>query len=78
MADDPKAPDNPVAPPTPPKAAADQPAGSGPAEPLKAEVSRTDAPGASVRDTSPLSGSAGAELAGLSAAASGGVGGFWS
>ena len=31
---------------TPPAAAADQPAGSGPAEPLKAEVSRTDAPGA--------------------------------
>ncbi len=31
---------------TPPKAAADQPAGSGSAEPLKAEVSRTDAPGA--------------------------------
>ena len=31
---------------TPPKAAADKPAGAAPAEPLKAEVSRTDAPGA--------------------------------
>jgi hypothetical protein len=35
----------------------------------------TPAPGASVRDTSPFSGSAGTELAGLSAAASGGDGG---
>src|SRR5581483_6347057 len=34
------------------------------------------APGASVRDTSPFSGSAGVVPAGLSAAASGGVGGF--
>src|SRR5437870_7234340 len=42
MADDPKARE------TPPAAAADKAAGSGPAEPLKAEVSRTDAPGAGV------------------------------
>src|SRR5438132_7020547 len=34
------------APPTTPKAAADRPPGSGAAEPLKGEVSRTDAPGA--------------------------------
>jgi hypothetical protein len=34
------------------------------------------APGASVRDTSPFNGSAGASLAGLSAAACGDVGGF--
>ncbi|HZP48158.1 MAG TPA: NADH-quinone oxidoreductase subunit C [Vicinamibacterales bacterium] len=33
-------------PPTPPEAAADKPAGTTPAEPLKGEVSRTDAPGA--------------------------------
>jgi NADH-quinone oxidoreductase subunit C len=33
-------------PPTPPEAAADKPAGATPAEPLKGEVSRTDAPGA--------------------------------
>src|SRR5581483_2672361 len=33
-------------PPTPPEAAADKPASSAPAEPLKGEVSRTDAPGA--------------------------------
>ena len=33
---------------TPPDAAADKPAGSTPAEPLKGEVSRTDAPGAGV------------------------------
>ena len=45
MADEPKDPD---APPTPPEAAADKPAGSGQAEPLKGEVSRTDAPGAGV------------------------------
>jgi len=37
MPDDPK---------TPPEAAADKPAGTSPAEPLKGEVSRTDAPGA--------------------------------
>jgi NADH-quinone oxidoreductase subunit C len=37
MADDPK---------TPPEAAADKPAGTTPAEPLKGEVSRTDSPGA--------------------------------
>jgi NADH-quinone oxidoreductase subunit C len=42
MADEPKIPDTP----TPPAAAADQPAGATPAEPLKGEVSRTDAPGA--------------------------------
>jgi NADH-quinone oxidoreductase subunit C len=41
MADDPKGPDT-----TPPHAAADKPAGGTPAEPLKAEVSRTDAPAA--------------------------------
>jgi NADH-quinone oxidoreductase subunit C len=35
-------------PPTPPTAAADKPASTAPAEPLKAEVSRTDAPGAGV------------------------------
>jgi|SRR5579871_614290 len=35
-------------PPTPPEAAADKPAGTSPAEPLKGEVSRTDAPGAGV------------------------------
>ena len=45
MTDEPKDPD---APPTPPEAAADKPAGSGQAEPLKGEVSRTDAPGAGV------------------------------
>ena len=47
MADDPQPPD-PVQPPTPPTAAADKPAGSGAAEPLTGEVSRTDAPGAGV------------------------------
>jgi NADH/F420H2 dehydrogenase subunit C len=47
MADDPKPPD-PIQPPTAPTAAADKPAGSGAAEPLKGEVSRTDAPGAGV------------------------------
>src|SRR5215471_6590191 len=36
-------------------------------------VAETPAPGASVRDTSPFSGSPGTSLAGLSAAASGGV-----
>jgi NADH-quinone oxidoreductase subunit C len=40
--DDPDAPDTT----TPPEAAADKPAGSTPAEPLKGEVSRTDAPAA--------------------------------
>jgi NADH-quinone oxidoreductase subunit C len=45
MADDPQ---KPPAPPTPPHAAADTPAGDTPAEPLKGEVSRTDAPGAGV------------------------------
>src|SRR5881394_51449 len=44
MADDPEVP----ATPTPPKAAADKAAGSAPGEPLKGEVSRTDAPGAGV------------------------------
>jgi len=39
MAEDPK-------PPTPPEAAADKPAGTTPGEPIKGEVSRTDAPGA--------------------------------
>jgi NADH-quinone oxidoreductase subunit C len=45
MADDPKSPETP---PTPPIAAADKPASDAPAEPLKAEVSRTDSPGAGV------------------------------
>jgi NADH-quinone oxidoreductase subunit C len=40
MADDPKGPE------TPPQAAADKPASQVPGEPLKAEVSRTDSPGA--------------------------------
>jgi len=40
MPEDPKPPD------TPPTAAADKPAGATPGEPLKGEVSRTDAPGA--------------------------------
>jgi NADH-quinone oxidoreductase subunit C len=38
--------DDPQKPPTPPRAAADKPASEAPAEPLKGEVSRTDAPGA--------------------------------
>ncbi|HEV3140940.1 MAG TPA: NADH-quinone oxidoreductase subunit C [Vicinamibacterales bacterium] len=42
MSDDPKN----TQPPTPPAAGADKPASAGPAEPLKGEVSRTDAPGA--------------------------------
>jgi NADH-quinone oxidoreductase subunit C len=42
MADDPKTPETP----TPPQAAADKPASSTPAEPLKGEVSRTDSAGA--------------------------------
>jgi NADH-quinone oxidoreductase subunit C len=46
MADDPQKP--PAELPTPPSAAADKPAGAAPGEPLKAEVSRTDAPGAGV------------------------------
>jgi len=48
MADDPANPPDPGQPPTPPTAAADKTPGSGPAEPLKAEVSRTDSPGAGV------------------------------
>ena len=44
MADEPETPE----PPTPPTAAADKPASSAPGEPLKAEVSRTDAAGAGV------------------------------
>ena len=47
MPDDPKPPD------TPPTAAADKPAGATPAEPLKGEVSRTDAPGAGVSAAKP-------------------------
>jgi NADH-quinone oxidoreductase subunit C len=43
MADDPEAPEPP---PSPPEAAADKPASGTPGEPLKGEVSRTDAPGA--------------------------------
>jgi len=46
MADDPK---------TPPEAAADKPASDVPGEPLKGEVSRTDAPGAGVSATAPAS-----------------------
>jgi NADH-quinone oxidoreductase subunit C len=42
MAEDPKAPE------TPPQAAADKPASEVPGEPLKAEVSRADSPGAGV------------------------------
>jgi NADH-quinone oxidoreductase subunit C len=42
LTDDPEGPGKP----SPPEAAADKPAGSTPAEPLKGEVSRTDAPGA--------------------------------
>jgi NADH-quinone oxidoreductase subunit C len=45
MADDQKPPE-PTEPPTPPLAAADKPASGAPAEPLKGEVSRTDAAGA--------------------------------
>src|SRR4051812_35988775 len=41
-------PDDPKTPETPPTAAADKPAGTTPGEPLKGEVSRTDAPGAGV------------------------------
>jgi NADH-quinone oxidoreductase subunit C len=44
MADEPKNPDTP----TPPAAAADKPPSETPGEPLKGEVSRTDAPGAGV------------------------------
>src|SRR3954447_14637166 len=44
MADEPKSPE----PPTPPVAASDKPASTAPGEPLKAEVSRTDSPGAGV------------------------------
>ena len=45
MPDDPTKPEPPA---PPPAAAADKPAGTTPAEPLKAEVSRTDSPGAGV------------------------------
>jgi NADH-quinone oxidoreductase subunit C len=45
MADDPEAPEQP---PSPPEAAADKPPSGAPAEPLKGEVSRTDAPAAGV------------------------------
>ena len=47
MADEPKSPE----PPTPPVAAPDKPASTAPGEPLKAEVSPTDAPGAADRKT---------------------------
>jgi NADH-quinone oxidoreductase subunit C len=47
MADEPKTPE------TPPTAAADKPASDAPGEPLKGEVSRTDAPGAGVSATAP-------------------------
>lgn len=49
MADDPKDHE----PPTPPQAAADKPPSQAPAEPLKGEVSRTDAPGAGVSAAPP-------------------------
>jgi NADH-quinone oxidoreductase subunit C len=49
VADEPKTPE----PPSPPQAAGDKPAGSDQAEPLKAEVSRTDAPGAGVSAAPP-------------------------
>src|SRR5438309_93544 len=48
MADDPAKPPDANEPPTPPTAAADKGQSSAPAEPLKAEVSRTDSPGAGV------------------------------
>ena len=48
MADDPTKPPEP-ADPTPPAAAGDKPASAAPSEPLKGEVSRTDAPGAVMR-----------------------------
>src|SRR2546425_390707 len=48
MADDPANPSDANPPPTPPTAAADNTPGSAPAEPLKAEVSRTDSPGAGI------------------------------
>jgi NADH-quinone oxidoreductase subunit C len=47
VSDEPKAPD-PNQPPTPPEAAADKQPGSASGEPLKGEVSRTDAPSAGV------------------------------
>ena len=62
MADDPKPPlgaeaaegtDAAKAAETPPTAAADKPASEAPGEPLKGEVSRTDAPGAGVSATAP-------------------------
>jgi NADH-quinone oxidoreductase subunit C len=54
MADDPtRSPEPPPSPPSPPAAAADKPASNAPAEPLKAEVSRTDAPGAGVSAAPP-------------------------
>jgi NADH-quinone oxidoreductase subunit C len=46
MADDEQKPPSDSIPPTPPAAAGDQPASTAPGEPLKGEVSRTDAPGA--------------------------------
>lgn len=46
-------PEKPPEPPSPPEAAADKAPGPGPAEPLKGEVSRTDAPGAGVSATRP-------------------------
>jgi NADH-quinone oxidoreductase subunit C len=48
MADDPVKPADANQPPTPPTAAADKTQSNAPAEPLKAEVSRTDSPGAGV------------------------------
>jgi NADH/F420H2 dehydrogenase subunit C len=54
MADDPTKPQDPAPPSTtPPVAAADKPPSTAPAEPLKAEVSRTDAPGPGVSAAPP-------------------------
>ena len=60
MADDPKTPESP----TPPQAAADKPASSTPAEPLKGEVSRTDSPGAGVSAATPAAPKPAAPVAG--------------
>jgi NADH-quinone oxidoreductase subunit C len=58
MADDPEKPAEAASDVPPPKAGADKPASGAPAEPLKAEVSRTDAPGAgaSAAPTAPPAG----------------------
>ena len=53
MADDPTKPPEASTPPAPPVAAGDKPASASPTEPLKAEVSRTDSPGAGVSAAPP-------------------------